>query len=66
MIIRLKEVAGELKFDSDFLGEQPTTIDREQVIEVITHVGEDSEIMKKVEEAIAKQYVFHFVSKEVS
>ena len=66
VIIQSKEVAGELRFDSDFLGEQPTTIDRDQVIEVITHIDEDSEIMKKVEEAIAKQYAFHFVGKEVS
>ena len=34
-----KEVAGELRFDSDFLGEQPTTIDRDQVIEVIKNKG---------------------------
>ena len=53
VIIQSKEVAGELRFDSDFLGEQPTTIDRDQVIEVITHIDEDSEIMKKVEEANA-------------
>ena len=66
VIIQSKEVAGELRFDSDFLGEQPTTIDRNQVIEVITHIDEDSEIMKKVEEAIVKQYAFHFVGKEVS
>lgn len=64
VIVNPEDVAGYLPCESDFLGEQPTTIGRNQVTSKVGHIDEDSELMKLCEESIAKQFAFRFVGKE--
>lgn len=64
VVITPEDVMGYLASESDFLGEQPTTIDRKQVTSKVGHIDEDSEAMRVCEEAIAKQFAFRFIGKE--
>lgn len=64
VVVNPEEVKGYLQKTSDFLGEQPTTIDRIQVIDKVGHIDEDSPLMEEFEKAIAKQLGFRFVGKE--
>lgn len=64
VVVNPEEVKGYLQKTSDFLGEQPTTIDRVQVIDKVGHIEEDSALMEEFEKAIAKQLGFRFVGKE--
>lgn len=50
-----KNIKGYLKNDSDFLGEQPATIGKNQVIRKIGHISENSDVMKKIMDAIVVQ-----------
>lgn len=64
VVVNPEEVKGYLQKTSDFLGEQPTTIDRIQVIDKVGHIDEDSALMEELEKAIAIQFGFRFVGKE--
>ena len=64
VVVNPEDVKGYLPSESDFLGEQPMTIDRKQVISKIGHIDEGSELMRALEQAIAKQFDFRFVGKE--
>lgn len=66
VVVTPEEVKGYLQKTSDFLGEQPTTIDRIQVIDKVGHINEDSASMEEFEKAIAKQLRFRFVGKEIA
>ena len=64
VVVNPEDVKGYLPNKSDFLGEQPMTIDRKQVISKVGHIDEDSALMNALELAIAKQFDFRFVGKE--
>lgn len=64
VVVNPEDVKGYLPNESDFLGEQPMTIDRKQVISKVGHIDEDSALMNALELAIAKQFDFRFVGKE--
>ena len=64
VVVTPEDVSGYLACESDFLGEQPTTISRSQVTSKVGHIDENSDLMKELEEAIAKQFAFRFVGKE--
>lgn len=64
VVVNPEDVKGYLPNESDFLGEQPMTIDRKQVISKVGHIDEDSDLMKALELAIAKQFDFRFLGKE--
>lgn len=64
VVVNPDDVKGYLQKTSDFLGEQPTTIDKIQVVDKVGHVDEDSELMEEFEKAIAHQLGFRFVGKE--
>lgn len=64
VIVNPDEVRGYLASESDFLGEQPMTIDRKQVVSKVGHIDEDSDLMRELEQAIARQFDFRFVGRE--
>ena len=55
VIVGKTDVNGYLKECSCFLGEQPVTIGKSQVIRKVGHISENSETMRKITDAVMLQ-----------
>lgn len=55
VIVGKTDVNGYLKESSCFLGEQPVTIGKSQVLRKVGHISEESDTMKRIAEAIMLQ-----------